>query len=106
MRRSGPYTKIGSIRINNARGGSINFGPTIHKGHQANSKFVTGEYIIGDEFTFNFGPVIEENGENNNIKEKLKSMINQELEEKEEKEEDDILVEENNSINIEFNQNK
>jgi len=66
MRRCSHITNIGSIRINTvSQGASINYGPTIHKGHQGNQKIVTGEYIIGDEFNFNFGTQVEENNEEN-----------------------------------------
>ncbi|WP_216828677.1 spore germination protein [Alkalihalobacterium elongatum] len=70
MRRYGPFTNIGCFKINQvSKGASINFGPTIHKGHQANSKFQAAEYIIGDEIAFNFcknDEENEENGEENN----------------------------------------
>jgi hypothetical protein len=57
-------TYIGRVKINNiAKGVSINFGPSIHKGYQANSKIYTGEIVIGDEFTFNF---CSENGNGEN----------------------------------------
>ncbi|MEB1806086.1 MAG: spore germination protein [Bacillaceae bacterium] len=70
MRRYGPYTKIGSFKINEvSKGASINFGPSIHKGLQANSKFQAAEYIIGDEIVFDFckgnGEENEEENENN-----------------------------------------
>lgn len=61
----GPQTNIHHISINNARGGSINFGPSIHKGHQANSKFITEELIIGDEFNFGCPQNQETNNDNN-----------------------------------------
>ncbi|MDE5413680.1 hypothetical protein [Alkalihalobacterium chitinilyticum] len=70
MRRYGPYTKIGSFKINEvSKGASINFGPSIHKGLQANSKFQAAEYIIGDEIVFDFskgnGEENEEENDNN-----------------------------------------
>jgi hypothetical protein len=37
------------IKVNNvSSNGSINFGPTIHKGHKADSKSVGGQTVIGD----------------------------------------------------------
>ncbi|OLS40901.1 hypothetical protein [Bacillus sp. MRMR6] len=67
MREYGHITNIGRIKINNiSKGVSINFGPAIHKGYQANSKINTGEIVIGDEFTFgcpeNGNEENEENG--------------------------------------------
>ncbi len=65
----GPRTFIGRLKINNVKSSSINFGPSIHIGHQANQKIVTGEIVIGDEITINIGcpkKEKEENGENNN----------------------------------------
>ncbi|RXI98660.1 hypothetical protein DS745_20310 [Anaerobacillus alkaliphilus] len=60
-----PMTTIGNLKITNVSGGaSLNFGPAIHKGHQANMKIETGEYIIGDEFNFGCPPEEEENNDN------------------------------------------
>ncbi len=40
---------IFNIKINNiSSNGSVNFGNTIHKGHNANQKQVGGQTIIGD----------------------------------------------------------
>lgn len=76
MSRYGPKTIIHSIKITNARGGSINFGPSIHKGHQANSKFITDEFVIGDEFNFGCpNGEEEENNENNNEEKCLKNKV-------------------------------
>ncbi|MBU8906380.1 hypothetical protein [Desertibacillus haloalkaliphilus] len=66
MRKYRHQTNIHHLSINHARGGSINFGPSIHKGHQANSKFVAGEYIIGDEFNICCPPKENENDEETN----------------------------------------
>ncbi|WP_059104087.1 hypothetical protein [Shouchella shacheensis] len=53
MHRYGPQTIIHHLRINNvSSGASINYGPSIHKGLQANMKIVAGEIAIGDEFSF------------------------------------------------------
>ncbi|WP_078553004.1 hypothetical protein [Bacillus alkalicellulosilyticus] len=80
MYRHGPYTSIGSIKINQvSSGASINYGPTIHKGHQANIKFQAGEYIIGDEFVFNFcnnEETANENNDNNEEDEDNNTNIN------------------------------
>lgn len=101
MRRYGPFTKIGSFKINEvSKGASINFGPTIHKGHQANSKFQAGEYIIGDEIVFDFckgnSEENEEENENNEENEEFpkfemnKYVINKfENEDKNNEDEDD-----------------
>ncbi|MEW9051599.1 MAG: hypothetical protein AB2392_10620 [Neobacillus sp.] len=69
MKKYNHLTYIGRIKINNiSKGVSINFGPSIHKGYQANSKINTGEYAIGDSFTFgcpeNGNEENEENGSN------------------------------------------
>ncbi|WP_035177507.1 hypothetical protein [Alkalihalobacterium bogoriense] len=64
MKKKGHSTMIRNLTINNiSHGASINYGPTIHKGHQANQKIDTGEIVIGDEFTFGC-PNEEENEEN------------------------------------------
>ncbi len=56
-----------NIKINHvADGASINFGPSIHKGHQANAKIDAGEIIIGDEIIFGNQVNIENNNEENN----------------------------------------
>ncbi|WP_134699369.1 hypothetical protein [Ammoniphilus sp. YIM 78166] len=48
---SGPRTTIFNFRIENVTdGGSVNLGPSILKGFQANQKINTGEIAIGDEF--------------------------------------------------------
>lgn len=53
MNKYGPYTIIHHMKINNlSHGASINYGPTIHKRHQANQKIDADEIIIGDEFNF------------------------------------------------------
>lgn len=60
-------TTIGNLKITNVSGAaSLNFGPAIHKGHQANMKIETGEYIIGDEFNFGCPPEEDEEDNNNN----------------------------------------
>ncbi|MDT8861242.1 hypothetical protein N0O92_13450 [Alkalihalobacillus sp. MEB130] len=60
MKKYGHKTIIHHLSINHISGGaSINYGPTIHKGHQANQKINADEIVIGDEF--NFGVINEEN---------------------------------------------
>lgn len=55
MKKSRHFTVIGNIKINNiSKGVSINYGPSIHKGYQANSKIETGEMAIGDEYSINY----------------------------------------------------
>ncbi|WP_166246488.1 spore germination protein [Paenibacillus turpanensis] len=42
---------IYNLRVNNvSSNGSINFGNVIHKGHNANSKSIGGQTIIGDSY--------------------------------------------------------
>ncbi|MFV8828919.1 hypothetical protein [Alkalihalobacterium sp. APHAB7] len=118
MRRYGPFTKIGSFKINEvSKGASINFGPTIHKGHQANSKFQAGEYIIGDEIVFDFckgnGEENEEENENNEEKEECpkfemnKYMINKyEKDIDQDEDEDAHDKEENNAKEDKIKKNK
>lgn len=67
-KRTWHQTKVGSIRVNNMSGGaSINFGPSIHKGLQANVKLNAADVIAGDEFVFGCPEEEEENeNENNN----------------------------------------
>ena len=53
MYRCRPHTIIHHMKINHiASGASINYGPSLHKGLQANMKIKAGEIAIGDEFTF------------------------------------------------------
>ncbi|MBM4765214.1 spore germination protein [Bacillus sp. B15-48] len=75
MKDRGPITFIGKLKINNiSHSGSINFGPSIHFGHQANSKINNGEIIIGDEFAFGCP---EEEEENNNENENNNNELNE-----------------------------
>ncbi len=97
-----PMTFIGNLKITNVSGGaSLNFGPAIHKGHQANMKIETGEYIIGDEF--NIGCPPEEDNENDNgndnKKKKDKPMYDGELEEEYEYEDEKPNVYNNKAEN-------
>jgi hypothetical protein len=48
-KRMKPIRNIVNLKVNNvSSNGSINFGPTIHKGLNANSKEVGGQSVIGD----------------------------------------------------------
>ncbi|MFE8700131.1 spore gernimation protein [Cytobacillus sp. FJAT-54145] len=63
MKRYTHITNIGKIKVSNvSHGASVNYGPAIHKGYQANVKLVTDQLAIGDEFTFGC-PNEQENGE-------------------------------------------
>lgn len=58
-------TTIFNFSIENVTdGGSVNFGPSILKGFQANQKINTGEIAIGDEFSLGCPP--EEGNEDEN----------------------------------------
>jgi len=53
MSKPGHVNRITYKKINHiSSGASINYGPSFHKGHQANVKINTDEIAIGDEFTF------------------------------------------------------
>ncbi|GAB3794252.1 hypothetical protein [Virgibacillus kimchii] len=53
MKKFGHVNRIAFKKINKVSGGaSINYGPSFHKGHQANVNIVTDQLAIGDEFTF------------------------------------------------------
>ncbi|GAE34312.1 hypothetical protein [Halalkalibacter akibai] len=65
MKKYGHYTGIQNMKITNiSHGASINYGPTIHKGHQANQKIDAGEIVIGDEI--NIGCPAEEDEDEEN----------------------------------------
>ncbi|WP_164215813.1 hypothetical protein [Virgibacillus sp. YIM 98842] len=72
MKKEGHANRILCNKINHISGGaSINYGPSFHKGLQANVKINTGEIAIGDEFTFQ-GSEEENNAEDNAQQKKQK----------------------------------
>jgi hypothetical protein len=55
MKKQSHVNRIFYKKINHISGGaSINYGPSFHKGHQANVKINTDEIAVGDEFTFEY----------------------------------------------------
>ncbi|MEC5423132.1 hypothetical protein QGM71_06410 [Virgibacillus sp. C22-A2] len=60
MRKHCHLNNIHHVRVNHLSGGaSINYGPSIHKNLQANVKINTGEFVIGDEITLGYHPIMK-----------------------------------------------